>query len=61
MPPGIPDEVRHVVTLTQLGATATELTVREFGYTDEQTDAGSKEGMEQCIDKMATMIVSAGE
>jgi uncharacterized protein YndB with AHSA1/START domain len=61
MPPGIPDEVPHVVTLTPLGATATELTVREFGYTDDQTAAGSKEGMEQCIDKMAAMIVSEGE
>jgi uncharacterized protein YndB with AHSA1/START domain len=53
MPPGIPDEVRHVVTLTSVGETATELTVHEFGYTDESTAEISKAGMEQCIDKMA--------
>jgi uncharacterized protein YndB with AHSA1/START domain len=53
MPPGIPDEVPHVVTLAALGATATELTVHEFGYPDEQTAALSKAGMEQCLDKMA--------
>jgi hypothetical protein len=35
MPPGIPNEVRHLVTLAPLGATATELTVHEFGYSDE--------------------------
>jgi uncharacterized protein YndB with AHSA1/START domain len=56
MPPGIPAEVRHVVTLTPLGVTATELTVHEFGYTDEQTAAGSKVGMEECIDKMASRL-----
>jgi uncharacterized protein YndB with AHSA1/START domain len=53
MPPGIPDEVRHVVTLKALGATATELSVQEFGYPDEKTAALSKAGMEQCLDKMA--------
>jgi uncharacterized protein YndB with AHSA1/START domain len=53
MPPGIPDEVPHVVTLEPIGETATELTVHEFGYADEQTAALSRAGMEQCIDKMA--------
>jgi uncharacterized protein YndB with AHSA1/START domain len=56
MPPGIPGEVRHVVTLTPVGETATELTVHEFGYADEPTAEISKAGMEQCIDKMAARL-----
>jgi uncharacterized protein YndB with AHSA1/START domain len=58
MPPGIPDEVRHVVTITPLGASATELTVHESGYADEQTAAISRAGMEECIDKMAVRLAA---
>jgi uncharacterized protein YndB with AHSA1/START domain len=44
MPPGIPDEVPHVVTLRPIAESATELTVHEFGYADEQTAALSRPG-----------------
>ena len=59
MPPAIPKEVRHVVSITPLDGTTTELTVHEFGYPDPQTAAVSRAGMEECLDKM-TRSVEAG-
>lgn len=53
LPPGIPDEVRHVITFQDLGDGRTEMTITEFGYASEETAALSKLGMEQCVDKMA--------
>ena len=58
MPPAIP-EVRHVVSITPLDGTTTELIVHEFGYPDPQTAAVSRAGMEECLDKM-TRSVEAG-
>jgi uncharacterized protein YndB with AHSA1/START domain len=51
LPPGIPQEVRHVVTFDAKDG-KTEMTVTEYGYTSEQTVEISKAGMEQCLDKM---------
>jgi uncharacterized protein YndB with AHSA1/START domain len=55
-PPGIPPEVRHVVTFTPLPVDRTSMTVTEFGYTDEQVRDQSKAGLEQCLDKMAALL-----
>jgi uncharacterized protein YndB with AHSA1/START domain len=52
LPADIPDNVRHVVTLTPVGHNKTELSVTEYGYTDQQTHDLSKAGLEQCLDKM---------
>ena len=53
IPPGVPSEVRHVITFKALNDAHTELTVTEFGYASEEAHDISKTGMEQCIDKMA--------
>jgi uncharacterized protein YndB with AHSA1/START domain len=59
LPPSIPDEVRHVVTLSAIDDGTTELTVHEYGYQDAQTVEISRAGMEQCLDKMATSVSGA--
>ena len=66
MPPGIPHEVRHVITfkavgdpLTGLRAGRTEMTVTEYGYTLDQAHDVSKAGLEQCLDKMAASFAKA--
>jgi uncharacterized protein YndB with AHSA1/START domain len=59
LPPGIPAEVPHVVTLRAIDDVTTELTVHEFGYPDAQIVEVSKAGMEQCLDKMAISLGAA--
>jgi uncharacterized protein YndB with AHSA1/START domain len=53
MPPGVPHDVPHVVTLEPAGEGRTEVTVTEHGYATEQARDLSRAGMEQCLDKMA--------
>ena len=53
LPPGIPEEVRHVVSLSAIDDETTELTVHEFGYPNAEIVEVSRAGMEQCLDKMA--------
>lgn len=53
LPPGIPEEVRHVVNIRPIDESTTGLTVREFGYPNAQIVEISRAGMEQCLDKMA--------
>jgi uncharacterized protein YndB with AHSA1/START domain len=55
-PPGVPSEVRHLVTFTSVAADRTSMTVTEFGYPDEQVRDQSKAGLEQCLDKMAALL-----
>jgi uncharacterized protein YndB with AHSA1/START domain len=56
MPPGVPHDVPHVVTLEAAGEDRTEITVTEHGYTTEQACNLSRAGMEQCLDKMGAMF-----
>jgi uncharacterized protein YndB with AHSA1/START domain len=56
LPPGIPARVPHVVTFTPLDDGRTELTVRESGYASEDVVAISRDGMEQCLDKLAALL-----
>ena len=58
-PPGVPCEVRHIVTFTSVAAVQTSMTVTEFGYPDEQVRDQSKAGLEQCLDKMAELLRKA--
>ena len=55
-PPGVPRDVRHVVTFAPLPLGRTSMTVTEFGYRDEQMRDQSKAGLEQCLDKMAALL-----
>ena len=59
LPPGIPEEVRHVVSLSPIDDTRTELTVREYGYSSAEVAEISRAGMEQCLGKMATSVAGA--
>lgn len=56
LPPGIPQDVPHVITFKALGNNKTEMTVSEYGYTTDQAVATSKAGLEQCLDKMAESL-----
>jgi uncharacterized protein YndB with AHSA1/START domain len=56
LPPTIPQDVRHRITFAAVDSTTTEMTVTEYGYTDDQVVEMSKLGLEQCIDKMAAMF-----
>ena len=58
LPPAIPAQVRHVVTLSAVDDAGTELTVHEFGYPDPQIVEVSRAGMEQCLDKMSTSFAT---
>ena len=59
LPPGIPDEVRHVVRLSAIDDDTTQLTVHEFGYPNAEIVEVSRAGMEQCLDKMAAIFAGA--
>jgi uncharacterized protein YndB with AHSA1/START domain len=56
LPPGIPDDVRHVVIFKAVGDKKTEMTVAEHGYTSDQAVDISKSGLEECLDKMADSL-----
>jgi uncharacterized protein YndB with AHSA1/START domain len=56
MPPGIPEDVPHLITFKDLGNSKTEVTVTEYGYTNAQIVALSKAGMNECLDKMAEAL-----
>lgn len=58
LPPGMPREVRHVVTFEGLGHSKTRLTVTEQGYESDAIVELSKAGMGQCLDKMAAIFVN---
>jgi uncharacterized protein YndB with AHSA1/START domain len=58
LPPGIPESVRHVITFKTLDDDATEMTVTEYGYANEQVVEVSRMGMEQCLDKMAALFAA---
>ena len=53
LPPGIPQDVPHIITFKALNDKKTEMTVNEYGYTTDQAVETSKAGLEQCLDKMA--------
>ena len=56
LPPGIPSEVRHVVSFNSAADNATDLSVTEYGYTSEHVVEVSRMGMEQCLEKMAASL-----
>jgi uncharacterized protein YndB with AHSA1/START domain len=56
MLPGIPQDVRHVITFKAVDDNRTEMTVTEYGYTSDQAHDLSKVGLEQCLDKMTVVV-----
>jgi uncharacterized protein YndB with AHSA1/START domain len=58
LPPAIPEEVRHEVTLTAIDDTATELTVHESSYPSAEIADVSRAGLEECLDKMAALVAT---
>ena len=59
LPPGVPKEMRHVITFRPAGDNRTEMTVTEYGYPTDQVRDISQAGMEQCLDKMAASLAKA--
>jgi len=56
MPAAFPQDLRNLVTFKELGDGKTELTVTEYDWPVGQMMEMSKMGMEQCLDKMATVF-----
>ena len=57
LPPDMPEEVRNLVTFKFVGGNKTELTVTEYDWPVGQMMEMSRQGMEQCLDKMAASLV----
>lgn len=55
LPPGLPRDVRTVVTFTRVNG-STAMTVTEYGYASEPILELSRAGLEQCLDKMAESL-----
>lgn len=56
IPEGVPGDGEHEVTLTDLGDGLTRLEMTEHGYTVADARDLSLAGLEQCLDKMATVV-----
>jgi uncharacterized protein YndB with AHSA1/START domain len=56
LPPEVPKEVRNEVTFKQLGTGKTEVTIMEYDWPEGQTMEMSRQGLEQCLDKMAAIF-----
>lgn len=59
LPPDMPEEVRNLVTFKAAGDNQTEITVTEYDWPVGQMMELSKQGMEQCLDKMAASFVES--
>jgi uncharacterized protein YndB with AHSA1/START domain len=58
MPPGFPQDQRHVVTFDDVGNGQTELTVTEHDWPVGHMMDLSELGLNQCLDKMAAIFTS---
>lgn len=56
LPPAVPEVVPHVVTLTPCGDTGTLLVVEESGYQPGPVVEMSRQGQEQCLEKLAAAV-----
>lgn len=59
MPPDFPQDQRHVIVFKALSDNKTEITVTEYGWTVGHMMELSKQGMGQCLDKMAASFAKA--
>ena len=53
---GVPDSGEHEVVLTGIADGRTRLEMTEHGYTTAEARDMSRAGLEQCLDKMATLV-----
>ena len=56
IPPGVPDEGHHAVSLTPTPGGGTRFRMVEEGYTTTEARDLSQSGLEQCVDKMAALV-----
>lgn len=56
MPSDFPRDGHHVVTLQALAGDKTQMTMVEHGYLSDRLRALSKQGLEQCLDKMSALL-----
>jgi uncharacterized protein YndB with AHSA1/START domain len=61
VPEGVPADGEHEVVLTDLGDGRTRLAMTERGYTTAEARDLSREGLEQCLDKMEALVESGAE
>jgi uncharacterized protein YndB with AHSA1/START domain len=59
LPRDFPRDARHVVTLTAQAPNRTEMHMVEEGYLSDQLRDLSRRGLDECLDKMAALFVSA--
>jgi uncharacterized protein YndB with AHSA1/START domain len=57
IPAGVPDAGAHEVVLSELEGGRTRLEMTEHGYADAEVRDMSQAGLEQCLDKMETLVV----
>lgn len=56
LPADFPADVRNEITFTPLEAGGTRIDITEYGYPSAQWHDMSKQGLEQCLDKMAALF-----
>ena len=56
MPPDFPQDQLQAISFKAISDNQTELTVTEYGWTVGQMMEMSEMGMNQCLDKMATLL-----
>ena len=59
MPPDFPQDLRNTVTFKTMGDNKTEITVTEYDWPVGQMMEMSKQGLEQCLDKMAAIFAKS--
>jgi uncharacterized protein YndB with AHSA1/START domain len=57
--PDLPREVRNLVTFKAVGDNKAEITVTEYDWIVGQMMEMSRQGLEQCLDKMAAIFAKA--
>jgi len=58
MPPDFPQDQRHLLTFRALDDHRTELAITEYDWTVGQMMEMSRMGMEQCLDKLVTLVAT---
>jgi uncharacterized protein YndB with AHSA1/START domain len=56
IPGGVPDAVPHVVTFEPLDDHRSQVSVTEYGYTDQQARDMSQAGLDQSLDKLDRLL-----
>lgn len=59
MPPDFPRDQRQTVTFTALADGGTEMTVTEHGWTEGRMMEMARQGLGECLDKMAAIFTEA--